>query len=231
MAAPPSHKSEPPGNPARFNPKEDLGKIFEPFFTTKKLESGAGSGTGLGLSTVYGIVKQTGGYIFPESEVGKGTVFRIYLPRHAGARAAERAPADEDEGSRRGPDLSGKGTILLVEDEDAVRLFAARALQSKGYTVLQAASGEAALELLGQHQAQVELLISDVVMPQMGGPTLMREVRRRRPDIKVILISGYAEDAFRKNLDPDSAFDLLPKPFSLKQLAAKVKEALARGKP
>jgi two-component system cell cycle sensor histidine kinase/response regulator CckA len=200
--------------------KEDLGRIFEPFFTTK----GPGAGTGLGLSTAFGIVKQTGGYVFPQSEVGAGTTFSIYLPVHErGAQAP--APVDKED-TETAPDLTGNGTLLLVEDEDAVRMFAVRALRNKGYTVLEAESGEAALEVLEQHGGDIDLLISDVVMPNMDGPTLMREVHKDRPDLKVIFISGYAEDAFRKNLDPGAEFELLPKPFSLKQLAAKVKDVL-----
>ncbi len=208
-------------------PPEDLGKIFEPFFTTKAAGTGAGSGTGLGLATVYGIVKQTGGFIFPKSEAGKGTAFRIYLPR---LRQAESEPSAEDDeavgADGRPQDLTGKGTIMLVEDEDAVRVFAARALRNKGYTVLEANGGEAALKALAEHDGRIDLLISDVVMPQMDGPTLIKRVRQTLPDLKVIYISGYAEDAFRRNLDPDADFDLLPKPFSLKQLAGKVKSVI-----
>jgi two-component system cell cycle sensor histidine kinase/response regulator CckA len=204
--------------------KENLGKIFEPFFTTKEV----GAGTGLGLSTVYGIVKQTGGFIFPTSEAGKGATFSIYLPRHV-ATGAEAAAAGEGTEREAGRDLTGKGTILLVEDEDAVRIFAARALRNKGYTVLEAASGDAALEIVTRHEGTIDLLISDVVMPNMDGPTLIKHARRHRQDMKIIFISGYAEDAFRKNLDRDEPFSFLPKPFSLKQLAGKVKEAIGGG--
>ena len=205
--------------------KEDLGRIFEPFFTTKLPGTGAGSGTGLGLSTVFGIVKQTGGYIFPESLIDEGTTFSIYLPRHIPAEddAAVTGAEEEDE---RPKDLTGKGKILLVEDEEAVRMFAARALRNKGYTVLEADCGEAALDQFNEENGEIDLLVSDVVMPQMDGPTLVREVRQQRPDLKVIFISGYAEDAFRRNLDPDSEFELLPKPFSLKQLAGRVKDII-----
>lgn len=203
--------------------QEDLGRIFEPFFTTKSPGSGAGSGTGLGLSTVFGIIKQTGGFIYPESEVGNGAVFRIYLPRHREASAAGQATAAQQ---ARAQDLTGKGTVLLVEDEDAVRQFATRALRNKGYTVLEAASGDLALELLDEHEGEVDLLITDVVMPQMDGPTLVNKIRERGLPLKVVFISGYAEDAFRRNLDRDRDFDLLPKPFSLKQLAEKVKDVM-----
>lgn len=202
-------------------PVENLGKIFEPFFTTKEV----GAGTGLGLSTVYGIVKQTGGFIVPASVQGRGATFSIYLPRHVPTDAAEPVvvPAVERETGR---DLTGKGTILLVEDEDAVRTFAARALRNKGYTVLEAASGERALEIVISHNGRIDLLISDVVMPSMDGPTLIKQARRHRYDMKIIFISGYAEEAFRRNLDPRETFSFLPKPFSLKQLASKVKESI-----
>ena len=203
--------------------QEDLGRIFEPFFTTKSPGSGAGSGTGLGLSTVFGIIKQTGGFIYPESEIGNGAVFRIYLPRHRELSRTGQVAASQQ---ARAQDLTGKGTVLLVEDEDAVRQFATRALRNKGYTVLEAASGDLALELLDEHEGDVDLLITDVVMPQMDGPTLVNKIRERGMGLKVVFISGYAEDAFRRNLDRDRDFDLLPKPFSLKQLAEKVKDVM-----
>ena len=205
--------------------KEDMGRIFEPFFTTKKPGTGAGSCTGLGLSTVFGIVKQTGGYIFPESDTGAGTTFSIYLPRYI-PTVDDVAAAKRDEEEDQPKDLTGKGKILLVEDEEAVRMFAARALRNKGYTVLEADCGEAALAHFNEQKGEIDLLVSDVVMPQMDGPTLIREVRKQRPDLKVIFISGYAEEAFRRNLDPDSEFELLPKPFSLKQLAGRVKDII-----
>jgi two-component system cell cycle sensor histidine kinase/response regulator CckA len=201
-------------------PKDILDRIFEPFFSTKEV----GSGTGLGLSTVYGIVRQTDGFVFVDSEIGRGATFRIYLPEHARApgEAAQRLiGGDED---RR--DLTGIGTVLLVEDEDAVRLFSARALRNKGYQVLEARSGEAALEIVTEHMNDIDLVISDVVMPRMDGPTLIKELRTRRPDIRVIFISGYAEDAFRKRVDAGEEAHFLMKPFTLKQLAAKVKEVL-----
>jgi two-component system cell cycle sensor histidine kinase/response regulator CckA len=200
--------------------EEDMGKIFEPFFTTKEV----GAGTGLGLATVYGIVKQTGGFIFPRSELGQGASFRIYLPRHG---APEAVVEVVEEGIREPEaDLTGKGTILLVEDEDAVRIFAARVLRNKGYEVLEAESGEAALELVAGQEGAFDLLISDVVMPRMDGPTLLRHFRQEDPDLKVILISGYAEDALRKNLGDTERINFLPKPFSLKQLAGKVKDVM-----
>ncbi|NWG46740.1 MAG: response regulator [Alphaproteobacteria bacterium] len=198
---------------------EDLDKIFEPFFTTKPV----GQGTGLGLSTVYGIIKQTDGFIFPESEPGKGTTFRIYLPRH---RAEESAAVQPAESVRVQPDLTGQETILLVEDEDAVRTFAARALESRGYRVLSAEGGEAALALLEEAGGPVDLVISDVMMPGMDGPSLVAALRERHPEVRVVFISGYAEGAFRDQLVERGDFEFLPKPFTLKQLAAKVKDVL-----
>jgi two-component system cell cycle sensor histidine kinase/response regulator CckA len=205
-------------------PKENLGKIFEPFYTTKD----PSKGTGLGLSTVYGIVKQTGGFIFPYSTMGKGTTFRIYLPRYFETPAEAKAEAEAVAAAVVEPtDLTGKGTILLVEDEDAVRTFAARALATRGYDVLQAESGEAALAIVDSFKGQIDLIVSDVVMPNMDGPTLIKELAGRLPGVKIIFVSGYAEDAFAKSLDPDQEFHFLPKPFSLKQLASAVKEVMS----
>ncbi|MFO1187011.1 MAG: response regulator, partial [Alphaproteobacteria bacterium] len=202
-------------------PKEHLSKIFEPFFTTK----GVGQGTGLGLSTVYGIVTQSGGQIAVESAVGEGTVFRIYLPRDERPEARQPEPGHQDLASRM-QDLTGKGTILLVEDEDAVRSFAVRALKARGYEVMEAPSGEDALELMRRRGKPVDLLVSDVVMPGMDGPSLAKRLREEFGQQKVILISGYAEDAIRKNMERAPGIEFLPKPFSLKELAAKVKEVL-----
>ncbi|MEZ0278676.1 cell cycle histidine kinase CckA [Methyloceanibacter sp.] len=197
-------------------------KIFEPFFSTKEV----GRGTGLGLSTVYGIVKQTGGAIFADSVEGEGTVMRVYLPRFVETASeveqarAERKPAEKPK------DLTGRGTVLLVEDEDAVRSFAARALGQRGYHVLVATTGVEALEVFQSHQGEVDLVVSDVVMPEMDGPTLFEKLRAQRPDLKVIFISGYAEDAFRRHLAENEDFMFLQKPFDLKELAAAVKTAL-----
>jgi two-component system cell cycle sensor histidine kinase/response regulator CckA len=203
-------------------------KIFEPFFTTKDV----GRGTGLGLSSVYGFVTQSNGFIDCQSEPDAGTTFRIFLPRHV-PMAEPPPPAGGTDpvppAARAAPvaDLTGSGTILLVEDEDAVRNFGARALRSRGYTVIEAQSGTDALEQVGDRIGEIDLVVSDVVMPEMDGPTLLKELRARKPDLKVIFVSGYAEEAFRKNLPDGEQFDFLPKPFGLKQLVEAVKAVMA----
>ena len=205
-------------------PGDIIDRIFEPFFSTKEV----GSGTGLGLSTVYGIVKQTGGFIFVDSKPKNGATFSIYLPQYI-PTAADAAKPDAAAESGKTVDDTGIGTVLLVEDEDAVRLFGARALRNKGYKVLEARSGEAALEIISTTKDPIDLLITDVVMPRMDGPTLIKEVRSKQPNMKVIFISGYAEDNFRRRLDENAEIHFLPKPFSLKQLAGKVKEVMREG--
>jgi two-component system cell cycle sensor histidine kinase/response regulator CckA len=195
-----------------------MGKIFEPFFTTKEV----GKGTGLGLSTVYGIVKQSGGFIFAESQMRKGTIFTIYLPVHR-AQAGE-APA-KAKGKTKAGELWGTGTILIVEDEAMVRAVAERALSRHGYTVLVAENGEAALEIL-EREEKIDLMISDVVMPTMDGPTTVRAARKMHPDLPILFISGYAEEQLRKSIDiPNVSF--LAKPFSVQQLAETVRDTLA----
>jgi len=198
-------------------PPENLAKIFEPFFTTKEV----GKGTGLGLSTVYGIVKQTDGFIFADSEVGKGTSFAIYLPVHHAVEAPEPAQPVRVEPAG---ETWGTGTILLVEDEAMVRAVAERALTRQGYQVLTANNGEEALELL-EEGAEIDLLISDVVMPTMDGPTLVRAARAKYPDLKIIFMSGYAEEQLRKSIDIDRVA-FLPKPFSVQQLGQAARDAL-----
>jgi two-component system cell cycle sensor histidine kinase/response regulator CckA len=206
-------------------PPEVLSKIFEPFFTTKEV----GKGTGLGLSTVYGIVKQTGGFIFADSKPGQGATFVIYLPVHSAdpKPAAPPPPPKEKPG-----ELWGTGTILLVEDEAMVRAVAERALERQGYRVLTATNGEEALELLGtvgEEGEKIDLLISDVVMPTMDGPTLVRHARERFPDLPILFMSGYAEEQLRRSIDLDR-IAFLPKPFSVQQLGAAARDALASKK-
>jgi two-component system cell cycle sensor histidine kinase/response regulator CckA len=201
--------------------QENLERIFEPFFTTKEV----GAGTGLGLSTVYGIVKQTGGQIFVDTAVGEGTKFTIMIPQHEAKAGEETRKADAAEAPA-AADTTGAGTVLLVEDEDAVRLFSARALRAKGYKVLEARTGEAALELVGAVDDFIDLMITDAVMPEMDGPTLIKEMRDSRPDLPVICISGYAEETFREKLGESDDIHFLPKPFSLNQLAGKVKDVM-----
>jgi two-component system cell cycle sensor histidine kinase/response regulator CckA len=203
--------------------REVMDKIFEPFFTTKAI----GKGTGLGLASVYGMVKQSGGYIYPESEVGKGTTFRIYLPRHQADKDEEVVAPKEKKKEQRAADLTGTGRVLLVEDEEVVRNFAARALKRQGYKVLEASTGVEALEVMEKHKGKIDIVVSDVVMPEMDGPTLLKELRKRNADLKIIFVSGYPNDAFKSALG-DEDFAFLPKPFSLPQLAAKVKEELSR---
>ena len=206
---------------------EVMEKIFEPFFTTK----GVGKGTGLGLASVYGIIQQSGGFIVPESELGKGTTFKIYLPRHVVEETSEVEPAVHSIATARkqlnATDLTGTGRVLLVEDEVEVRQFAVRALKRQGYQVLEAADGVEALEVMSANEGKVDIVVSDVVMPEMDGPALFKELRKRNPTIKVIFVSGYPNEAFRESMGSDN-FAFLPKPFSLPQLAAKVKEELAR---
>ena len=207
-------------------PPEILGKIFEPFFTTKEV----GKGTGLGLSTVYGIVKQTGGFIFADSKPGQGTSFVIYLPVHrAESKDAAPAPVRKEKPG----ELWGTGTILLVEDEAMVRAVAERALERQGYKVLTATNGEEALELLETMDGEserIDLLISDVVMPTMDGPTLVRHARERFPELPILFMSGYAEEQLRRSIDIDHVA-FLPKPFSVQQLGEAARDALGAKKP
>ena len=200
-------------------PADVLAKIFEPFFTTKEV----GKGTGLGLSMVYGIVKQTGGYVFTESEPGQGATFRILLPRYIPELNAEPV---KKEAPKPAADLTGRGAILLVEDEEAVRAFASRALASRGYTVLEADSGLDALRVVEEAGGEIDLIVSDVIMPEMDGPTMLTELRKRGLMAKIIFVSGYADDAFAKNLPEGQEFQFLPKPFTLKQLIETVKGAM-----
>ncbi len=233
-----SYKGMPPADYVRIDVADTgtgiapdiVDKIFEPFFSTKEV----GKGTGLGLSTVYGIVKQTGGFVYVDSEADKGTAFHIFLPRHraelevqpetvAANGAAKEPPAE----AKPRADLTGQGTILLVEDEEGLRSLNARGLRSRGYSVIEASNGIEAMEALEQKNGAVDLVVSDVVMPEMDGPTLLKTMRGRNPDLKIIFVSGYAEDAFEKSLPENQQFAFLPKPFTLSQLVAAVKQTMA----
>jgi two-component system cell cycle sensor histidine kinase/response regulator CckA len=204
-------------------PREIVKNIFEPFFSTKEV----GSGTGLGLSTCYGIVKQTGGYIYVKTSEGQGTNFQLYFPSY---RDAQAAPAPDAHEEAKPTDLTGKATILLVEDETPVRIFAARALRNKGYEVIEADNGDTAIAAFNEHQGALDLIITDVVMPGMNGPKMIQTLESTAPgrmkNVKIVFISGYAEDAFIDTFGPERAFNFLPKPFTLKQLAGKIKEVL-----
>ncbi len=205
-------------------PPEIVKNIFEPFFSTKEV----GSGTGLGLSTCYGIIKQTGGYIFVKTEERVGTSFHLYFKRFEADEKQVAVHETHDE--KPGADLTGRATILLVEDETPVRIFAARALRNKGYEVLEADSGENAIEVFTDHTGHIDLIISDVMMPGINGPKMITSLyethAERMKDLKVVFISGYAEDAFVDSFGTERHFNFLPKPFTLKQLAGKVKEVL-----
>lgn len=204
---------------------EIVKNIFEPFFSTKEI----GSGTGLGLSTCYGIIKQTGGYIFVRTAVGEGTSFYLYFKRYD--MEVNRSPTAEPQEERANSDLTGHATILLVEDETPVRIFATRALRNKGYEVLEADSGEHALEVFAGYSGTIDMIITDVMMPGINGPkmiaTLQENYASRMAGTRVVFISGYAEDAFADTYgQEDRAFHFLPKPFTLKQLASKVKDVM-----
>lgn len=201
--------------------KENMKRILEPFFTTKDV----GQGTGLGLATVYGIIRQTGGFLCIYSVEGEGTTFNIYLPRLTDEEIENAQEEIEVVKEEKTGDLTGSATILLVEDEDAVRAFSTRALVNKGYEVIGAENGEAAVKLLEEHnQDDIDLLITDVMMPDMDGPTLAKHMRAHNPKLKIVFISGYTEDRLKDHMGENIYF--LPKPFTLKALAQKVKEAL-----
>ncbi len=201
-------------------PEENITRIFEPFFTTKDV----GQGTGLGLATVYGIIRQTGGFLHLESEVGKGTKFTIYLP--VAVEDDDEEDEDKQVQENKITDLTGTARILLVEDEDAVRTFSQRALSNKGYDVITAEDGETAIKVLEeQEDKNIELLITDVIMPNMDGPTLAQRMRQENHELKIIFISGYTEEKLKEHMGENIWF--LPKPFTLQQLAEKVKEVVA----
>jgi len=196
--------------------RETLSRIFEPFFTTKE----KGKGTGLGLSTVYGIVKQTNGYVFAESQVGSGTTFYVYLPR------VEDTPEEIGPTTMTETEKGGCETVLLVEDEDSVRELVKVTLSSRGYNVLEAENGESGLRLASESKDPIDILVTDVMMPGIGGRELAKKLLALRPGLKVLYLSGYTEDAVvtQGALGPGTAF--LQKPFTLQNLAKKVREVL-----
>jgi two-component system cell cycle sensor histidine kinase/response regulator CckA len=195
--------------------RETQSRIFEPFFTTKE----KGKGTGLGLSTVYGIIKQSGGYVFAQSEVGRGTTFRIYLPRVEDSAEPCSAPASQAASG-------GSETVLLVEDEESVRQLVRETLQAKGYQVLEAENGEAALLIANAHQGSIDVLITDVVMPGMSGRELSKKLYEARPKTKVLYLSGYTEDAIMHQGVFEAGTAFLQKPFTLQMLSRKVRDVL-----
>jgi two-component system cell cycle sensor histidine kinase/response regulator CckA len=199
---------------------EVAAKIFEPFFTTKAV----GEGTGMGLATVYGIVEQAEGHIAVKSRPGEGACFRIFLPTHD--RPVEVAPKPAAPAKPAARDLSGAGKILFVEDEDAVRGVAARLLRARGYEVIEAADGEEALALAEEHAGQIDMLISDVIMPGMDGPSLLKKARKFLGAAPVMFISGYAEAEFSDLLEGETGVSFLPKPLDIKTLAERVKQEL-----
>jgi PAS domain S-box-containing protein len=200
--------------------KETQSRIFEPFFTTKE----KGKGTGLGLSTVYGIVKQSGGYVMVQSEKGRGTAFHIYLPRVDAVAEKHAAPVTHAA-------VGGTETVLLVEDEESVRQLVRETLVAKGYHVLEAENGEAGMAAAAQHKGKIDLVITDVVMPGMGGRELVKQLAQTRPETKVLYLSGYTEDAIISEGTIDTGTAFLQKPFTLQTLAKKVREVLGNSIP
>jgi CheY-like chemotaxis protein len=197
--------------------EETKARVFDPFFTTK----GMGKGTGLGLSTVYGIIKQSGGYIWVYSEIGKGSTFKIYLPR------IKDSLSEEDKLSNRSEPLTGSETILVVEDEDALRKMACEVLTLYGYSTIEASDGKNALELVKKSKQNiVDLLLTDVIMPEMSGKELANRLLHKYPRLKILYISGYTDNAIVHHGILDKGISFLQKPFSPQALANKIREVL-----
>jgi two-component system cell cycle sensor histidine kinase/response regulator CckA len=228
-SSPPGEKKPPLGEYVMISvedsgcgiPKENIKSIFEPFYTTKSDMSG----TGLGLSTVYGVIHQSDAYIFVKSKVGKGTKFLILFPRCYPEEVIEPKKIS-NKTNYIASDVMGSGVIVLVEDEDAIRIFAKNVLTNKGYTVIDFSSAKEALEKILEGNIQFDLLLTDVLMPEMSGPSLVTKLKEIMPKIKVIFISGYAEEAFTEEYGDNRDFNFMAKPFSLKQLLVVVKEVM-----
>ena len=226
-----AHETMPPGHYVQIDVidtgiginDEVVGRIFDPFFTTKPV----GQGTGLGLSTVWGIVRQTGGYITVKSEINRGTSFTIFLPRYTGNEVAEKRSVENVDNILKQEKSANLSSILLVEDEDAVRMITSRALRNQGYHVIEAQSGEIALKTIeSRANPKIDMLITDAVMPVIDGPSLIRQIRMIYPLIKVICISGHTDESLRQRLNEVGQVRFIAKPFSLQQLLAEIREQI-----
>jgi len=199
--------------------EKTISHIFEPFFTTKEI----GKGTGLGLATVYGIVKQSGGFIWVESALGKGTTFEIYLPLASASGPASKTEAEDKKAALR----RGSETILVVEDETGVRELAGQFLKAHGYTVLEAADGIAALEIAARHEGRIHVVLTDLIMPRMNGTELVKRLKAIRPDVKAAYMTGYSEYATPDCETSSNQESILQKPFSSATLANLIRDVLA----
>jgi nitrogen-specific signal transduction histidine kinase/CheY-like chemotaxis protein len=202
--------------------RQTLERIFEPFFTTKP----SGQGTGLGLATIYGIVKQNGGFIRVESEPGKGSTFQVHLPLHKGKAEKKDAPAASEQPSRLAS--GGTGTVLLVEDEPAILALGRKMLQLSGFRVLDAENPTTAIDIADAQEASIDLLITDVVMPEMNGRELGERIRLRHPETRLLFMSGYTADVIAHQGVLDEGVHFIQKPFTMSALASKVRQVLGQ---